>query len=491
MKSAKILVVDDDSYMTGTLKELLNNIGYQVIIAHNGRDALDKVAEEKPDLIILDLSFPDGIQGNEVRSILKSNRETKEIPILILSIDPDVVAGLERGADDYLKKDNLNLEELKARVNAWLRRAPLPFKTNSSCLSLRIFCNPQHPLNARISGMLSNSTSSKLPLNFNIEKYARKANDVDQNNWRFTCKDVGEGLYGEIFDDHKEISKIYNQALGTLTAQSDLHIYFESDRNFLQVPLEFLFGDNNYLVLKHPLVRTVRDVTVKKSILSADFFNDLYKNENSLKILLIASNTGGIPGVDREIEMVGNLTTALFEDKGIKVEIKSILTKEASFLKVKEELRKPKYHIIHYAGHASHNLESPERSLLYFWEKQNCEGRILEMPITELQIKLETSEVRFLYLSCCKGTVSSESQKLLDYDFLGIADGLVHANVPSVLGFRWPVSDVGAIKLAKTFYKSLAENGEIDIALFEARREIAGEDRDDITWLSPILIIQK
>jgi CHAT domain-containing protein len=73
---------------------------------------------------------------------------------------------------------------------------------------------------------------------------------------------------------------------------------------------------------------------------------------------------------------------------------------------------------------------------------------------------------------------------------LGLADGLVHAGVPGVLGFRWLVLDEGARALALAFYGSLARQGQVDTALLEARCEVAARDRDDITWLSPILIVQ-
>ena len=59
-----------------------------------------------------------------------------------------------------------------------------------------------------------------------------------------------------------------------------------------------------------------------------------------------------------------------------------------------------------------------------------------------------------------------------------------------VLGFRWSVSDERARDLAVSFYTSLALHGELDTALPDARSELAGQDRDELTWLSPILIMQ-
>ena len=110
------------------------------------------------------------------------------------------------------------------------------------------------------------------------------------------------------------------------------------------------------------------------------------------------------------------------------------------------------------------------------------------MAVSELKILLKGSRVRFIYLSCCLGAKTADSLKLLDDDFLGLAEGLIQAGVPSVLAFGWPVSDIET--LAIRFYESLASQGRIDTALLPARQEVAAHDRDDITWLSPILIMQ-
>jgi CHAT domain-containing protein len=111
------------------------------------------------------------------------------------------------------------------------------------------------------------------------------------------------------------------------------------------------------------------------------------------------------------------------------------------------------------------------------------------MKAAELKILLDRSEARFVYLSSCYGTAMGNERALLDDDFLGLADAVAQAGVPSVLGFRWPVSDAGAPKLALAFYRSLLEQGSPEIALWSARCELA-VNRNDTTWLSPILIHQ-
>src|SRR5947209_2996127 len=119
--NAHILIVDDDSRVTGALRRTLAYEGYQVSVAGNGEHALMLARTKPPDLVILDLMLP-GIDGLEVCRRLRSAGDG--IAVLMLTARDAVshrVAGLETGADDYLVKP-FALEELLARVKALLRR---------------------------------------------------------------------------------------------------------------------------------------------------------------------------------------------------------------------------------------------------------------------------------------------------------------------------------------------------------------------------------
>jgi two-component system, OmpR family, response regulator MprA len=119
--NAQILIVDDDSRVTGALRRTLAYEGYQVSVAGNGEQALMLAHTKPPDLVILDLMLP-GIDGLEVCRRLRSAGDS--IAVLMLTARDavvDRVAGLETGADDYLVKP-FALEELLARVKALLRR---------------------------------------------------------------------------------------------------------------------------------------------------------------------------------------------------------------------------------------------------------------------------------------------------------------------------------------------------------------------------------
>ena len=115
-----ILVVDDEERLVSVVRAYLEQSGYRVVTANNGRQALFVAREEKPDLIILDLMMPE-MDGQEFMRLHQRERET---PIIILTAkveEDDRVIGLELGADDYVAKP-FSPRELVARVRAVLRR---------------------------------------------------------------------------------------------------------------------------------------------------------------------------------------------------------------------------------------------------------------------------------------------------------------------------------------------------------------------------------
>ncbi|SHJ80420.1 DNA-binding response regulator, OmpR family, contains REC and winged-helix (wHTH) domain [Hathewaya proteolytica DSM 3090] len=117
---AKVLIVDDDINICEVIKMYLENSGYSTEIAYNGKEALEKFSQYKPDIVILDIMLPyiDGID------VLKEIRKNNEVPVILLSAKGDTfdkVLGLELGADDYMVKP-FEPKELIARVKAVMRR---------------------------------------------------------------------------------------------------------------------------------------------------------------------------------------------------------------------------------------------------------------------------------------------------------------------------------------------------------------------------------
>lgn len=124
---AKVLLVDDNKEILETLERIFRFYDYQVEKAENGQEALDLAERSRPNLILLDGMMP-VMDGFEACKILKSQRKTKDIPVVFLTAnftkDQDKLYGLELGADDYLTKP-FNSKELVARTNAILKRSEL------------------------------------------------------------------------------------------------------------------------------------------------------------------------------------------------------------------------------------------------------------------------------------------------------------------------------------------------------------------------------
>ena len=121
--AARILLVDDEQAVQKLLSYPLRKEGYDVVAAHDGREALDRFAEQRFDLVVLDLMLPklDGIE------VCRRLRSRSQVPIIMLTAkddEIDKVVGLEMGADDYITKP-FSVREFRSRVKAALRRTEM------------------------------------------------------------------------------------------------------------------------------------------------------------------------------------------------------------------------------------------------------------------------------------------------------------------------------------------------------------------------------
>ena len=118
--TTSVLIVDDDRELAQMLTEYLTAEGFVTTVAHDGSTALNKLATNKYELVILDVMLP-SLNGFDV---LRNLRQTLSVPVIMLTAhgtDVDRIVGLELGADDYLSKP-FNPRELVARIRAVLRR---------------------------------------------------------------------------------------------------------------------------------------------------------------------------------------------------------------------------------------------------------------------------------------------------------------------------------------------------------------------------------
>jgi len=106
MSKAKVLLVDDEAFNLDFLQQALEDEEYEISIAADGQEALNKIKSEKPDLVLLDLMMP-VLDGFEVLKQVKADDNLRETPIIIISAEHDsksVVKGIKQGAEDYMTK---------------------------------------------------------------------------------------------------------------------------------------------------------------------------------------------------------------------------------------------------------------------------------------------------------------------------------------------------------------------------------------------------
>lgn len=119
-----VLVVEDEAALVAMLRYNLEKQGFRVDEAADGQEAMIRIAEAPPDLVLLDWMLP-AMSGLEVCRQIRRRPETRELPVIILTArndDQDAVRGLNTGADDYITKP-FSIEALLARIRALLRRS--------------------------------------------------------------------------------------------------------------------------------------------------------------------------------------------------------------------------------------------------------------------------------------------------------------------------------------------------------------------------------
>lgn len=191
--SKRILVVDDEVKIVEVVKSYLENSGYSVYEAYNGKDALERFEKVSPTLVILDLMLPD-ITGEE---ICRTLRKKSGVPIIMLTAKTEeehILEGLTLGADDYITKP-FSPRQLVARVEAVLRRSG---GTSSPLSNVLSFANNELTIDTvkfevKKEGVVLNLTPNEYKLLMTMAKYPDKT---------FTREELVFLVLGEDYDGY-------------------------------------------------------------------------------------------------------------------------------------------------------------------------------------------------------------------------------------------------------------------------------------------------
>ncbi len=336
-----------------------------------------------------------------------------------------------------------------------------------------------------------------------VRDYARRvARLADDPDWHAELKRIGRDLYRDLVTRNPKVVAAFGTGLGQAARDEDLVLVFRTARELLGLPLELLCpagGPDEYqdpLMLNYPICRAVTGVRTRKPPLPGRFHRDA-----ALRCLFLASDAQGevqtgrrrlylppLPAVRDGVEL--DRIARLFEQRKTLCQVNLVRAAALTYPRFLELLTDAGgYHLIHYAGHGYYDPEDPANSALFFWEDERRQA-VRPLRAGELKNRLKDTPVQFVYLSCCRGAQAGTATDLLVSDFLGVLDALLVAQVPAVLGMRWPVSDDAASILAVAFYQALMRGDDLDLALLRARRAAAEHDPDDPSWAAPVLVVQ-
>lgn len=124
----KVLIVEDDPFLSDLVSQKLTKEGYEIFVANNGVDGLKVAAEKIPDLILLDLIMP-VLGGFEVLKKIKENPSLRDISVIIFSNlghkEYDIMEGKRLGAEDFLIKSQMTLKEVAEKIKAVFQKKGL------------------------------------------------------------------------------------------------------------------------------------------------------------------------------------------------------------------------------------------------------------------------------------------------------------------------------------------------------------------------------
>jgi two-component system KDP operon response regulator KdpE len=198
MNTATILVVDDEPQLRRAMKATLTDLGYSVVEAKTGEEALEDLRKDQPDLILLDLNMP-GIGGLET---CRAIRETSDLPIIILSVrntERDKVQALDAGADDYVVKP-FGIQELLARIRAAMRRSPSPGEMDP-----RHFVSSELEIDFGTRRVTLNGNSVRLtPKEFDLLRFL-----VEHPNKPIAHRKLLQTVWGPDYGDEVEYLRVF------------------------------------------------------------------------------------------------------------------------------------------------------------------------------------------------------------------------------------------------------------------------------------------
>lgn len=282
-KKVRILIVDDDPDSVELVWQWLALQGYDLAIAHSGREALDKVASCHPDLILLDLRLPPP-DGFEVARILKQNAETKTIPLVAMTVRKDVqsrVECLRIGVDDFVTKP-FHWDELDATILAALEKRRLVTALESA----------NQKLKAANTQLMKLSVTDDRTALYNDRYLRKRLSEEFKRSMRY-----GTALSVLLFDlDHfKRVNDRWGHDCGDYVLREFSEILVANAR---EIDIAGRYGGEEFLMVL-PNTDGIKAAIVGERVRRATENHDFKWNNETLR-LTVSAGIGSIP-MNREV----------------------------------------------------------------------------------------------------------------------------------------------------------------------------------------------
>ncbi len=300
-----------------------------------------------------------------------------------------------------------------------------------------------------------------------------RADDATQEEMRT----FGKKLFDKLFQP--AINRCYYESRGLIKAtpatRLRLKLMIESPA-LVTLPWELMYDPNRreYLALtpELSLVRFLMTQQERRALTVAP----------PLKVLVASASPSGhafLPGIAEEQKRIRQILRPHIRGHLVKLDFLPNLTVQALSQKLKEG-----YHVLHYTGHGTfqESAKGGEGCLIF----ENESGDAEPVNTARLELLLRDSEVRLVILNACQTAQTSR----FDY-FTGTAQALVSAGLPAVIAMQHKIFDDSGVVFAETFYRSLTEQFQIDMAVQAARKELAIRSKvEKMDWGTPVLFMR-
>ena len=276
----------------------------------------------------------------------------------------------------------------------------------------------------------------------------------------------------------------YRQATGPATeGEGLLSVCVASDVTGLRLPVDWATFDglNVPLALKHPVRRYLLDTPTRRPTLRSM----LTKGKPvPLRVLIVGAHWGDLSGVDGEVKELQAAFQLWFEKMGWPLsDIAVIEGREATNGKLGKLIQEGGYHVLHFAGHGWPGSDEPALAVV----DSSMKDRAIALPASVLAEWVMQSDLRLVYLSSCRGAGDPWEDETSLRRFENLADAMVSAGVPEVVGFRWPIADRQSRTFAQRFYDSYLQEFDASLATFRARSSFRTEAQ---IWAAAVVIAQ-